>query len=384
MDNRPQSAPPRWLLIASLALCLAGLAVAADLTSIHYRVHTDPRYQSFCAISKEVNCDTVAQSDWSVFLGLPVSVWGLFGYAAMGLLAAWGLLHRSRAWPWGLLLLLSSFSVAVSLVLLGISKLVIHSMCLMCMASWTISLALLVLAVLAVRKVGVVAALKDDVAELMEQSVQTLMVVVVAAAALGITWTLYPHYWELSGPVGPGTLETGVDESGNPWIGAREPKLVVEEFSDYQCPFCSKAHLSLRDLVATRADKVRLIHRNYPLDQACNPVVKGKFHEFACERAKAALCAGEQGKFWQMNDLLFLGQRKRALDVAMLAKKLGLDEPRFGSCMSSSGVAEHLKADMAAAARHGIKGTPSYVVGGELLIGQLDPQELDKRLNQAK
>jgi uncharacterized membrane protein len=75
MDQRPQSAPPRWLLVASLALCLAGLGVAADLTRIHYKVHTDDRYQSFCAISKEVNCDTVAQSDWSVFLGLPISVW---------------------------------------------------------------------------------------------------------------------------------------------------------------------------------------------------------------------------------------------------------------------------------------------------------------------
>ncbi|HEY3449548.1 MAG TPA: vitamin K epoxide reductase family protein [Myxococcales bacterium] len=382
MDTRPQSEPPRWLPIASVVLCLVGLAVAADLTSIHFNVHTNPRYQSFCAISKEVNCDTVALSDWSVFLGLPVSIWGLFGYLAMGAVAAWGLFRRSLGR--GLMLLLASFSVVVSVALLVVSKLVIQSMCLMCIGSWMVNLTLFGFALLAVRKVGAVAALKEDARALASQPGLTITLVVLALTALGGTWTLYPRYWEQSGPIGPGTLETGVDESGSPWIGARSPQLVIEEYSDYQCPFCSGAHRKLRELVGARADRVRLVHKNYPLDQACNPVIKGSFHDFACQRAKAAVCAGEQGKFWEMNDLLFLGQRKPGLDVEALAAKLGLDAGKFAACLESQTVAEHLQADLSQAGKHAIKGTPSYVVGGELQIGQLSAQELDRRLNAAK
>ncbi|MGC4115962.1 MAG: vitamin K epoxide reductase family protein [Myxococcales bacterium] len=386
MDPRPQSEPPRWMLITTVVLCLAGLAIAGDLTSIHWNVHNNPSYRSFCAISEEVNCDTVAQSDYSVFLRLPVSVWGLFGYLAMGVLAALGLARRKPApsWPSGLLLVLTSVSVVVSVALLAISKLVIHSMCLMCMASWTVSTALFVLSLVAVWKTGVATAIKQDVAGLVARPRLTLTLGVVALALLAGAWTLVPRYWEVSGEVGPGKLATGVDESGSPWIGAREPLVVVEEFSDYQCPFCSMAHRNLRELIEARADKVRLVHRNYPLDNACNPVIKTKFHESACLRAKAAVCAGEQGKFWEMNDLLFLGQKKAGLDVGSLAAKVGLDGAKFAACMDSQKASDHVKSDMEKAGKFAVKGTPSYVVAGELFVGQISAQELDKRLKPAQ
>ena len=75
---------------------LAPIPESISLARLHVNVHTDPDYQSYCAMSERVNCDTVALSDYAVFLGLPVSLWGLLGYVFMGALAVWGLRGHSR------------------------------------------------------------------------------------------------------------------------------------------------------------------------------------------------------------------------------------------------------------------------------------------------
>ncbi|MBI5544301.1 MAG: vitamin K epoxide reductase, partial [Deltaproteobacteria bacterium] len=201
----------RWLLVAFLALCVAGLGVAADLTLIHVRVHTDPGYRSFCAISQEVNCDTVAESEYSVFLGLPNSVWGLLGYLVMAVLAIWGLTRKRlvESWPAGLLLLLSTFSVAVSLVLAVISKLVIRSWCLMCIASWAVALGLLVVSLLLARREGWRSAVRADLWALLSRPALFLGLAAPAAVALGALWLALPRYWVPAESAGPGELATG-------------------------------------------------------------------------------------------------------------------------------------------------------------------------------
>jgi uncharacterized membrane protein len=73
--------PSSGLALVSAGLCLVGIAVSAELTRVHVFVHTDPDYHSLCAMSEGINCETVAISPYSVFAGLPVSVWGLAGMA---------------------------------------------------------------------------------------------------------------------------------------------------------------------------------------------------------------------------------------------------------------------------------------------------------------
>jgi uncharacterized membrane protein/protein-disulfide isomerase len=373
MERAPsEPSLPRWPLVAFLVLCVAGLAVAGDLTLIHVRVHTDPTYTSFCAISKEVNCDTVAESEYSIFLGLPNSVWGLVGYLLMGALAAWGLSRRSpgRAWPAGLLVLLSGFSVVVSIALAIVSKLVIRSMCLMCIASWMLTLALFVLAVWRARAVGVATALREDLGALLARKGLVLTLAMVAGSALAALWLFYPRYWQLDGPIGPGSLASGVDEQGHPWIGASEPKLVIYEYSDYQCPYCSRSHRELRALLE-RESGLRAVHLNFPLDRACNPVIRTAMHESACTRARAAICGGAQGHFWQMSDLLFLGQRRRNLDAFALAQRLGLNLVRFRDCLESPETRGNLDADMAEGRKLNLHGTPTYHIGATTYAGGL-------------
>jgi len=81
---------------ARVALCCVGLALSLELARLHVKVHLDPTYRSLCAISAKFNCETVATSEWSVFAGLPVAVYGILGYLAMGALAAIGLRRRAE------------------------------------------------------------------------------------------------------------------------------------------------------------------------------------------------------------------------------------------------------------------------------------------------
>ena len=173
-------------------------------------------------------------------------------------------------------------------------------------------------------------------------------------------------------------ISSGHTEHGHPWIGAARPRLVVKEYSDYQCPFCRKAHLAIRQVVRERKDWLRLVHVQVPLDNKCNPMLKRPFHRHACRCALAAICADEQGAFWKMNDLLFAVRcNLDATTPERLAAELGLDGRRFRRCLAGEQARARLSADLAECRsvaqecrEAGRKfGTPTFVVGKRVVVG---------------
>ncbi|MCZ7586864.1 MAG: thioredoxin domain-containing protein [Deltaproteobacteria bacterium] len=112
----------------------------------------------------------------------------------------------------------------------------------------------------------------------------------------------------------------------------------MEEFTDFECPFCKKAHGVLMDLVVKSDGAVRVTHRDFPLDMSCNPAIDRPFHEHACEAAMFARCAAAQDRFWPMSDKLFtsaLGLDPTALRT--YAKDLGLDLAALEKLRGGSG-----------------------------------------------
>ncbi|MCP4606313.1 MAG: hypothetical protein GY847_38350, partial [Proteobacteria bacterium] len=109
----------KMLFVVVAALCLVGVGISIELTRIHIFTHTDPTYHSICAVSELVNCETVALSPYSVFAGLPVSVWGILGYLTIGLLATWSAFKPRLlpTWVYGALVSLSVGSLVVSIFL---------------------------------------------------------------------------------------------------------------------------------------------------------------------------------------------------------------------------------------------------------------------------
>jgi protein-disulfide isomerase len=143
-----------------------------------------------------------------------------------------------------------------------------------------------------------------------------------------------------------------------PALGRPDAPVTIVEFSDYQCPFCQRFAATTLPLLRKDyidAGKVRYVFRDYPLAQ---------LHPNARPAAEAAHCAGEQGKYWEMHDVLF--QNQQALNPSQLAehaRSIGLDGATFQRCLSSGRNAKRIDRGLADGAAAGVQGTPGFVIG---------------------
>ncbi len=154
--------------------------------------------------------------------------------------------------------------------------------------------------------------------------------------------------------------------AGNPMMGDPDAPITIIEFSDFQCPFCSRFHeQTLPAIMENYIDtgKVNFVYRDLPLG----------FHPNANPASIAAECANEQGKFWEYHDVLFDKQSQwqslAADDFTTNAKQfatdLGLESASFESCLSSSETASKVSQDTKDAASYGATGTPTFFIGNE-------------------
>jgi protein-disulfide isomerase len=362
MNRRPA-------LVAAAALAATGAALALVLVRQHAQAHAG--VASFCTLSEYVDCDRVATSRFSVVLGIPVAAWGALGYGLALVLSLAGLRRgrRREGWPAGLLLLVAGAAAAASVALALVSELAIGALCLLCAGSWLVSFALLAAAWRACRPEGAAAAVRGDLAVLRARPLIAAGLAVAAVAAVALVAQAYPRYWERRAA----PPAAGAGQGAGPGPTTHGP-LVVVEFSDYLCPYCAKAHDETKALLAGRPD-VTLVKRHFPLDSECNPAVKRRIHPGACELARAAVCAEEQGKLPAMDDALFRNQAaKRPLDE--VAASAGLDVPRLRRCLTSPTTEARLRSDVEAAVRAGLDATPTYLVHGRRYVGRLPPEIL--------
>ena len=164
-----------------------------------------------------------------------------------------------------------------------------------------------------------------------------------------------------------------------PRKGGNEPLVTIVEFSDFQCPFCSRVNPTLAQIMKTYGDDVQVRFRNQPLS----------FHKQALPAAKAALAAKKQGRFWEMHDLLFKNQKALKDDnLRSYASELGLDIAQFEADLKSQEIAEIIAADQKAAAKYGARGTPTLFANGVPIRGAQPfaafKQVIDKEIALAK
>jgi protein-disulfide isomerase len=156
-------------------------------------------------------------------------------------------------------------------------------------------------------------------------------------------------------PPPPATVTLNV--TGEPFRGDVHAKVAVLEYSDFECSFCGKYVREIFpqiDSEYVKTGKIRYLFRDLPAPE----------HKNALAAAQAARCAGEQGKFWEMHDLLFASNGSLSpSDIESFAQALGLDMEKFKECLSSNKYAEAIRRSAAGAARSGIYGTPAFLVG---------------------
>ncbi len=152
-----------------------------------------------------------------------------------------------------------------------------------------------------------------------------------------------------------------VSTSDRPARGGANAPVTIVEFSDFQCDFCRNFNTSLNRIMTDYGDKVRLVFRHFPL---------AEIHPLAFKAAEASMCAFDQGKFWEMHNLLFEAPAKLGPDdIKAKAAGLGLDAAAFAQCLDSGRHAPGIRQDVRDGSRSGVTGTPAIFINGRLLTG---------------
>ena len=167
-----------------------------------------------------------------------------------------------------------------------------------------------------------------------------------------------------------------VPVDGRPSFGPADALVTIVEYSDFQCPFCSRVNPTMKQIKDTYPKDVRIVFRQLPLS----------FHDRARPAAKASLAAAQQGKFWEMHDSLFVNQK--ALDDKSLetyASQIpGLDIEKWKKDLADPKLEQMVKEDEAVAAKFGAGGTPAFFVNGRFLSGAQPFEQFDALIKEEK
>ena len=155
---------------------------------------------------------------------------------------------------------------------------------------------------------------------------------------------------------------------GAPTMGPANARITMVEFSDFQCPYCSKAVTQIGATLKAYPNDVRLIFKQYPLVE---------LHPAAAISAAASLAAHQQGKFWPMHDVMFANRPKLSRQsILAWAKEIGLDMQRFTADLDSDAIKKAVLRDQADGDKAGVEGTPTVFLNGQRYNGDLAPDAI--------
>lgn len=155
----------------------------------------------------------------------------------------------------------------------------------------------------------------------------------------------------------------------SPTTGSSKQEIVLLEFSDFQCPYCAKAHETVTAFMQKYGDRVTLAYKNLPLSS---------IHPEALPAAKAAWAAGKQGKFWEYRSALFAKQKDLGDALyGSIAQELSLDTEKFDRDRQSPEAQAAIDKDLAVAQSLGLNGTPVFFLNEEAFSGAVELSELE-------
>jgi len=193
-------------------------------------------------------------------------------------------------------------------------------------------------------------------------ALDVLATVGILAACVVLVVANWPRLWRPQPKVPTEPLSL----AGVPGLGAQDAPVVVIEYGDYECPFCGTAERQVVESIRKKyvdSGQVRLVYRQMPLES---------IHPFALDAARFAMCADQQGKFWETHQQLFANQRKLdKLSLSDYVGPLGLDNRALDACLGDAKLTASIRADAEHAAGLGITSTPTFLVGRRLSDGRV-------------
>ena len=378
-----------WLFFA---LPLIGLLLSIYTVVHHYSVKLLGDNSFACNINQTFSCDTVALSAYSEIFSIPLGVYGVGYFLALWVLLATGISDRKGNEDH---LLAYTYTIIggtiVSLVLAAISHFQLAVYCVSCLLVNVVCLTQLVALIVQRRKFP----FRINVMSLGRGSMTTLLVVV---AVIALHSFVRPRIGlspvAEQGDVELATLANDVNQIpinksaysglGEDYRHGNDQAIVqVVEFVDFQCPSCKQMADIIDQLKKEYDQQVLFVFKNYPLDRSCNRKMSSGGHEFACEIAVMARCAGQFGKFWSFHDLAFANQKQAGKKtIVSWAKQSGLTENQIETCRASKGLRDKIRDDIDLAERVGVSGTPTLFINGRKYRGGLNIDQLRTELDR--
>ncbi|HJS19449.1 MAG TPA: thioredoxin domain-containing protein [Anaerolineales bacterium] len=164
----------------------------------------------------------------------------------------------------------------------------------------------------------------------------------------------------------PEIMDRIPDEQGH-ILGSEDAPVTVIEFADFQCPYCTGAESIVKQIVSQYPGKIKFIYRHFPLSA---------IHPHAMQSAMASECANEQGKFWEMHDLIFHRQQNLKGDnlsnedfFVNIAREIGIDVFSFNDCLDRQAFNDYISQDISDGLKYGVNRTPTFFVNREKVVG---------------
>jgi protein-disulfide isomerase len=159
----------------------------------------------------------------------------------------------------------------------------------------------------------------------------------------------------------PPVFRTEVAVDGAPFKGPATAPVTIVKFEDFHCPFCKRVQPVLTDILSRSGQKVKLVHRDFPIDG---------LHPQARKAHEAARCANDQARFWAYHDVLYANAPQASPDqLKAYAQEVGLDLATFEQCVDGGKYRAAVQQDVVDGTRAGVTGTPAFFINGRLVSG---------------
>ena len=368
--------------ILIVLLALIGLALSIELCVVYYNANfAADAAPSICAINDMMDCDSVAKTSYSQFLGVPLSLWGVILYIFFLFMSFVDKIKNIRFLgflevfknPASYIFCIALFSFIMSMILGGISVFKINSICIFCFMTYFIDLLIAIIS--KTKGISILKEVKisiNDFIEAIKVKKYAISFVIVMSIFAGIL--LFTYQTNILSPQTAEQIEMkkyfkNYDSitDGNT-MGPKEADVIIHEYIDYNCGGCFLANLYLHRIVM-EFENVKVIQHNVPLERACNHNMQHEGHKNSCIKSKYALAAAKQNMYWQMSDILFEQSPENEKEIIEKARLLDFDIKKLKEDANSEKIAEELQESIREADSKGITGTPTFLIGMRKIMG---------------
>jgi uncharacterized membrane protein len=367
-----------------LAFALVGLAFAGTSAWVHYKLLTDPSYQSLCDYNNTFNCSQVYMSRFGAVAGVPVALGGIIWFALVALMTGLPRVERRAGDPTGAYVFALATVGLASILYLGYASFfILKKACVLCIGTYVAVAGIFIVSGMSASESvsRLPRRFAGDIRAMVARPT-TFLIALLFLVGAGSLVTVFPK--EGNVPQGQAPTQDQQKYFEEAWwaqpridlgIPADGAKVVVVKFNDYQCPTCKAVYDGYKPVYEkfekSHPGQVKQVTKDWPWHSKCNFNVPTEMHTWACEAAAAARMAKDRGKLAEMEAFLFQNQQTLTPQGVIDGTKKLLGVTDFDKEYAAK--LPDIKRDIADGGALSLQGTPLVFINGVRINGYMQP-----------